>query len=81
MLCDHPIILIITQMIPTTTTTTTITHSLLLKNKFITTMKILKVKVRVLAAWNIKPWGLVKPGSQLTSALNKIKLQVSAQED
>ena len=44
-------------------------------------MKILKVKVRVLAAWNIKPWGLVKPGSQLTSALNKIKLQVSAQED
>ena len=36
-------------------------------------MKILKVKIRVPAALN-NHRGLVEPGSQLTSALNEIKL-------
>ena len=44
-------------------------------------MKILKVKIRVLAAWNNHgqelAMGLAEPGSKLTSALKRIELRVS----
>jgi len=40
-------------------------------------MKILQVKIRVLADWNNRRGYKAEPGSQLTSALNRNKLKVN----